>query len=195
MKKQSKHNKQRQCPHLRQIMEGNPPSESHLSGCEACRELMGLVNALHISPDEIIEEPCAGALDRHLVVPELLDVAPDVERLAGSVVFDSWQQLPARELRSPGRGTLRRLCLAVGDITLEIVAERLRGVWDLTARVYEGGEPSLRWKLVAGRRTLLPGAMGFYHWGSGGVPHRFRLLTSKHNVTFEKISWQMLPTS
>ena len=165
------------------------PSPEHLERCDSCRtefELMHMIGAPDSPPMAI---PSDDAINRYALIPLLSEGPKSREVASGAVVFDSWSERPAAELRDVPDGLVRRICLEAGDIRLELVAERHQGVWDLAARVYENAKVSLGFVLTAGRRRLLPQHLGFYTWTSKSVPRRISLQSDSRQIGFDTIQW------
>ena len=174
------------CPYTDLLLNRQPLPTGHLDKCEVCRELATLLYDLSPGIDVEILQPTPEAVRRHSAIPNLLDEQKPSPELTGTVAFDSWNQRPGRTLRDPGPGAMRRIRMEGAGTTLELLAQRLRGVWEMTARVYENSRPSVRWVLYAGPRKITPGVLGFYHWNSKAMPRLFRLQNSTFRLRFER---------
>ncbi len=174
---------------LRAIEGGSIPFIKHLEVCEECATLFRLVKQYSGSDLPAIIKPDKNCIKRFAAIPLYEKIRRDVKPQYGKLVFNSWAQLPAVQLRDVSPGFMRRLCFQAGQIKLEIIAERQQFDWEFTARVYDAGDVSLEWVLVAGRKRLLPGSLGFYQWTSRSKPSRIKLLNSRGQINFERVSW------
>jgi len=175
---------------LTAIRKGPAPFQVHLKQYETCRNLFELLKQFPLIGSPPIVEPNAHAIERHTAIPLLYDQRSATQLLKGSVVFDSWSEQSAIQLRDVGTGFMRHLCLKAREITLEIVAQRHQHRWEFTARVYQGSKASFRWLLRVGGKNLHPQSLGFYHWSSKRTPRSIRLLTRSRRIDFEKLAWE-----
>lgn len=175
---------------LTAIRKGTTPFQTHLKQCETCRNIFELLKQFPLEGLPSIEEPNPHAIERHTAIPLLYDRRSATQLLKGNVVFDSWSEQSAIQLRDVGTGFMRHLCLKAREITLEVVAQRHQHLWEFTARVYQDRKASFRWLLRVGGKNLQPQSLGFYHWSSKRTPRSIRLLTRSRQIDFEKLAWE-----
>jgi hypothetical protein len=134
--------------------------------------------------------PNNDATKRYGAIPLLFGTPAVSEVIVGRVAYDSWQQGLAPALRDIMDGHLRRLTLKAGRISVELIAERTRDNWEFVARVYSSDRVRHGYVLRVGRRKLLPGSGGYFHWSSKLAPRNIELLSYEQNISFERLSWQ-----
>ena len=135
-------------------------------------------------------QPAAEALKRFEAIPLLFAPQGRGSALSGRVVFDSWSQGAAPALRDATDGHVRRLRLAAGQTTLEILAERRSDRWEFVARAYRGREAAHDFVLKVGSRRLLSRSGGYYHWSARSVPRSLALLSYRCPVVFGGLIWR-----
>jgi len=86
-------------------------------------------------------------------------------------------------------GHIRRIAFVTGSCRFELVAERRSNQWEFVGRVYHRGRTLNDMVLVLGRRRLLPGVGGFFHWSSKHVVRRLSLVGPEKHITLESIAW------
>lgn len=144
------------------------------------------------SPSETgwtLSQPSAQAISRYKTIPLLFQQLARGPVLECPIVYDSSAQGQLVGLRNATDGLIRRVRFAVGNLEMEIVAERKDKAWEFVARVYQDGEVAHRFVLRAGARKLLADAGGFFHWTSVTVPRRFRLLSYEQEIACEVMPW------
>jgi len=139
---------------------------------------------------EKISELSSDALSRLGAIPLLFGDSPVRSEDPGKVVYDSWAQGPAMALRDVSAGHIRRIRLASGRISVEIVAERSHNGWEFVARIYSGSRVAHNFVLNAGGRKFLATSGGFFQWSSITVPHQVRLSSYKGELSFERLRWR-----
>lgn len=174
---------------LKAIDSGSVPFIEHLNECDECSTLYHLLKRYPGRNLPVIIRPDKNSLKRFAAIPLYEKIRKGVKPQNGKLVFNSWAELPAVQLRDISPGFMRRLCFQAGQIKLEIIAQRQQFDWEFTARVYDAGDVSMEWVLVAGGKKLLPGSLGFYQWSSRSKPRRIKLRNSRGRIDFESISW------
>lgn len=169
---------------LKAVDSGRTPFRSHLEQCEPCRLLYQLLSHFRGQAPASLESPPARSIDRAAVIPVLVRPGAPVRTDVGRLIFDSWQHVPAAQLRDASRGLERRLRFSFRDITLEIVAERRPDSWEFSARVYRGDNPSCRFVLRAGRLRVLCDEHECFFWSGRHLPRKLTLLSSEHQIEF-----------
>ena len=138
---------------------------------------------------KILSQPSSQALSRYRSIPLLFHQPTRVPVLQCPIVYDSAAQGQLVGLRNAIDGHIRRVRFGVGNLEMEIVAERQDKAWEFVARIYQDSEVGHRFVLHAGSRKLMADASGFFHWSSETVPPHFRLLSFKQEVTCEAVPW------
>jgi len=169
---------------LKAIDSGRMPFRSHLERCEHCRLLYELLSCFRGQSPASLEYPSHRAVDRAAVIPVLVGPKAPLRTEVGRLVFDSWQHVPAAQLRAASRGLERRLRFSCRDITFEVVAERRPDGWEFSARVYRGDSPSCRFVLRAGRLRLLCDEHECFFWSGRHLPQKLVLLSSERQIAF-----------
>jgi hypothetical protein len=136
-----------------------------------------------------LSQPSSEALSRFKSIPLMFHQPTLVPVLQCPIVHDSSAQGQLVSLRNATDGHIRRIRFGVGNLEMEIVAERRDKAWEFVGRVYQDNDVAHRFILRAGSRKLMADAGGFFHWSSESVPRHFRLLSFEQEVTCEVVSW------
>jgi hypothetical protein len=175
---------------LRAIVSGSIPFKSHLARCESCRTLFELLSLHHTkAADPFISPPPVGALYRQMAISRLAASRNPERSATGSVIFDSWQDLPAAQTRNVAPGLERRLRLQSEHYLLELVGDRQLREWDFVARVYDRAQVTRQFILQVGRRKLYPEVQDCFYWSSARPPGRIQLLSPSLRIDFGNIKW------
>ena len=172
--------------------------DSHMRLADRLNSLISELDAGELSSEavsrssvnpETKESPTAEALERFCSIPLIEDSADSGSACTGSVIFDSWQDLPAHVLRDITDGHIRRVTIKAGSLRLELVAERRDQKWEFVARIYASGRVRHDCLIKAGGRKFLPGSGGFYHWTSKNKPRLVELHTFDQQYVVEGLTW------
>ncbi len=167
----------------------NDGIRDHLLNCGDCNMLFQILKNHTKQDSPAIIKPDEDSLIRFSAIPLISQAREGLKRIKGALVFDSWEHIPANQLRDISPGFTRRFCMAANKIKLEIIAERQQYEWEFMGRVYDSENVSMEWVLRAGGKLLYPKLMGFYQWNSRKRPHRLELINNNQNIKFEKLSW------
>jgi hypothetical protein len=175
---------------LRAIVTGSVPFAAHLTHCETCRTLFGLLSVHHTeAPDSHISPPSVSALYRQMAISRLAESRNPEHSVPGAIIFDSWQHLPASQTRDAAPGLERRMRLEYGQYLLELVGDRQLREWDFVARVYDRARATRQFILQIGRRKLYPEVQDCFYWSSARPPRRIQLLSPSLRIDFGNIKW------
>ena len=131
----------------------------------------------------------ADLLERLTTIPLLFNSRTPLKSISVVVAEDSWATGERVGLRDIVDGHLRHIAFAGGTFRFELVAERRSRQWEFVGRVYRHGRIVNDMVLILGRRRLLPGVGGFFHWSSTHVTRRLSFMSSKQRLTLESIVW------
>lgn len=174
---------------IRAIKSGSVPFRDHLKQCQACREMFDVLSKI-VKPSEAKETPAPmESVYRHMAVPRMIESRHPRRTIDGSVVFDSWSQLPAMQTRDSGYGVERRLRFRADRFILEFVAEHQQGCWQFVARVYDGDKVSPEFILQVGRKKLHHEGHRCFFWSSSKPPGKIQLLSPSFRIVLDKLSW------
>jgi len=187
MEKSDKHPSRRAL--IRAAKTNRVPFASHLKDCDFCRALFEQFRA-GLAGKAALEHTEPDAAARFAAIPLLQGRRQSAAKRTGAVVFDSWRDVPAAQLRDAGPGLERHLTFEAGDITLSLVMERQPDGCEFVARVYSGGELCSDFVLQVGRKKVATDFSGFFHWLSPRPPRTIRLVSASTQIDFEGISWQ-----
>jgi hypothetical protein len=169
---------------------GTVPFGEHLKVCPQCRELFAMMKDLPKKRLQRLEHADPEAVASFAAIPIVVESRRAAARLRGTVRFDSWQELPAANLRDVATAVERRVALEADGVVLELSAERRSGEWEFVGRVYIDGAPTREYVLKAGRRTVAPDRNGYFYFTSSRPPGMLQLLSPAATIAFEKLSWQ-----
>ena len=175
---------------LKAIESGKGHLTAHLRHCRECRDLYELLSAFHVarSIDPLL--PSDEAMVKQEGIALIAASRSPARTVRGQVVFDSWRDLPAMDVRDAAIGIERRLRFRAGRIVLEFVAERQPEGWEFTAKVYENGRTASDYVLKVGGRKFLPSARHCYNWLAPYPPREIQLLSPSLRVDLDKLGWR-----
>lgn len=165
------------------------PFAAHLKVCRECRIIYQLMSKVSQQGGPDIECTTEEAVIRHVQIPLLHDKSSSVRTIPGTVVYDSWFDRAAVNIRDVTFGHVRRIKMKAGKTSLEIVAERHEGGWSFVARIYEKNAVSFKYVLTVGSKRLLSKAQGFYHWSSIRPPRIIKVKADNTEIVFERLQW------
>ncbi len=139
--------------------------------------------------DRNLTQPSSDALSRFKSIPLMFHQPPQVPVLQCPIVYDSSAGGQLVGLRDATDGHIRRIRFGVGNLEMEIVAERRDKAWEFVARVYQDNAVAHSFILRAGSRKLMADAGGFFHWTSDTVPRQLRLVSFEQEVACEVVPW------
>ncbi len=128
-------------------------------------------------------------LDRLSAIPLLFDSSSIKRTVSVPVGEDSWASGKRVGLRDVLDGHLRRIAFTKDPFRFELVAERRQRQWEFVGRFYCRGRVVNDMVLILGRRRVLPGIGGFFHWTSPGVVRHLGLTGPRRTFTLECIVW------
>lgn len=166
------------------IAKGVKPFAGHLQECPDCLSLYEALLHFEGVADVVIEAPSEHLIEKLSAIPQLVGSRPSRVKVQGRVVFDSWHDIPAAQLRDSGPVSERRLRFAYGAISLEIVAERHITGWEFTARVYDGETISCKYVLKVGRERFAPEMHDCYFFKRRTLPKTLQLLSPDQQISF-----------
>jgi hypothetical protein len=174
---------------LKAIKSGTVPFASHLDCCPACRQLFELLLHYGAAGRGPHAEPSPESVYRHIAIARLAESRRPKRTLAGSVVYDSWAQLPALQMREAALDGERRLRLAASEYSMEFIADRQLKIWDFVARVYDRDTATSEFILQIGRKKLYIRAHQCYFWSAKNPPRRIQLLSPSFRIDFGRLRW------
>jgi hypothetical protein len=136
-----------------------------------------------------LEHPSDELLARIGSIPILFEPPSGNHSVGARLAYDSWAEGAGVGLRDVVDGYIRRLKFKAGTITLELVAERRRNRWEFVGRAYSRDAVVHDFVLMVGRRKLLPGSGGFFHWTSEGLMRNLMLVSPDKKIAFEGVPW------
>ena len=166
------------------VARGVKPFAGHLNECPACSSLYEALRHFRGVGGEAMEQPSERLLEKLSAIPQLVGSRPARVKVRGRVVYDSWHDLPVAQVRDAGTVRERRLRLAHGAISLEIVAERQTEGWEFTARVYDGENITCKYILKVGRERLAPETHDCYYFKRPTLPKILTLLSPDLQIAF-----------
>lgn len=166
------------------IAKGEKPSVGHLRECPDCLSLYETLLHFDGAADVVLEDPSAHLIEKLTAIPQLVGSRPARVKVRGRIVYDSWIDLPAAQLRDSGTVRERRMRFAYGNIGLEIVAERHTDGWEFTARVYDGETTTCKYVLKVGRERFAPEMHDCYYFKRPTLPRTLYLLSPDQQIVF-----------
>lgn len=162
----------------------------HISWCEDCKDIFDILT-LTVDQKELIDwSACEELTNKCSQIPKLISSRNPVNRITGSIKYDSWSQLQSAQLRDAAQGLERRFLLTGGIISLELVAERRPDGWDFTARVYKHKKPiSSQFILKAARQTVFVNTTDGFSWFSHRPPKMIQLCSPEMQISFKGLIW------
>ena len=91
------------------IIKGVKPSADHLQECPDCLSLYETLLHFEGVAFEVMEEPSEQLIERLSAIPQLVGSRPAGRKVHGAVVYDSWRDLPATQVRDGGPISERRM--------------------------------------------------------------------------------------
>lgn len=186
-------------PSRRQMLEAiaadKVPFRSHLQRCQDCSILFQLLSEFELAGAEPMVPSDQTAVAQLVSIAKRQKSTTGLRMALGRLTADSWNNIPALQLRNVASGVERRLRFQAGRIALEIVAERNREGWEFTARAYNRNRVTTAFVIKAGHRKFIADSSGFYYWSSERPPSTIQLLSDTQTVDFKDISWLAAFTS
>ncbi len=183
------------------VKTGNVPFASHLEKCEPCRQLFELLSHLTGVESELTEpqssdcavpveyEPSLESVYRHRAIARLVESRHPARTIGGLVVYDSWANLPAVQVRDALLEGERRMRLKAGRFTLELIGDRQLEQWEFVARVYDRTKVTPEFILQVGRKKLYARSQNCFFWSAKRPPRKVQLLSPSTRIDFGTLKW------
>ncbi len=161
----------------------------HLKSCEDCRLIVHSMRHLMAVDDQAADRARRESLVQSILSVPALSAPPAGRPRLAPIVRDSWQSAMVAQLRHAAHGVERRLRFHVGDITVDLVADRLGDKWNCSMRISRRGRSVSQFAASLGKRKMLPVDVGFFSWVAKRPPKQIRLWSSDSKILLETIPW------
>jgi hypothetical protein len=168
---------------------GHKKAEQHLAECGECSLLWELFLTFAGAADVPLTSAPSGWIERALAIAGHSRPEGTLEKIAATLVFDSWLSPSFAGLRGAKDTDARRLRWEAGEWLLDLRAETGTAGWEMVAQVQRGGEAVAGVVVGSGAEKVHTDKAGLAVWSSRRPPRQISLHTEGGLLQCGAIAW------